>query len=375
MSDPADESTTLTDDEVRDAPLRQRHGRDDRRRRRYDRRDRRRGRRADATDTGDDSGDATDTADDSGDAADASDPGGIAAGDGARAYAGVAVGPGRSRSSPVGRDEFLAEHLDRRPLILARDEPGRFDAVLSDDDVQRLVCETAIRSPAFRLVRDGAQLPLSGYTRDIAWRPGSFSGTAFVDRVAASTRPAPRSCSRRCTCTGIRLRCTAAAWSPASAGRSANAYCTPAGAQGSAVHHDTHDVLVLQVSGDKRWRIYTPSRRAAAQRPALVGGRHRRGRRAVARHHAAGGRHALRPARLSARGDLRRRRLAARHVGLHPPTRLDVLRAALGQRRRRRRVSPHAGRWRRAARRAPSSGSRPACARPTSRAARGRASR
>ncbi|MDQ4048817.1 MAG: cupin domain-containing protein, partial [Actinomycetota bacterium] len=38
----------------------------------------------------------------------------------------------------------------------------------------------------------------------------------------------------------------------------ANAYYTPASAQGFAVHHDTHDVFVLQVSGSKRWRIYEP---------------------------------------------------------------------------------------------------------------------
>ena len=38
----------------------------------------------------------------------------------------------------------------------------------------------------------------------------------------------------------------------------ANAYRTPASAQGFAVHHDTHDVFVLQVCGHKRWRIYEP---------------------------------------------------------------------------------------------------------------------
>jgi hypothetical protein len=37
-----------------------------------------------------------------------------------------------------------------------------------------------------------------------------------------------------------------------------NAYYTPRGSQGFAVHHDTHDVLVLQVAGDKRWLIYEP---------------------------------------------------------------------------------------------------------------------
>ena len=36
----------------------------------------------------------------------------------------------------------------------------------------------------------------------------------------------------------------------------ANVYLTPAGAQGFRTHFDTHDVLVLQVGGEKRWRLY-----------------------------------------------------------------------------------------------------------------------
>jgi len=37
-----------------------------------------------------------------------------------------------------------------------------------------------------------------------------------------------------------------------------NAYYTPRGSQGFAVHHDTHDVFVLQVAGEKRWLVYQP---------------------------------------------------------------------------------------------------------------------
>ncbi len=36
----------------------------------------------------------------------------------------------------------------------------------------------------------------------------------------------------------------------------ANIYLTPPGAQGFRTHFDTHDVLVLQVSGTKRWRVW-----------------------------------------------------------------------------------------------------------------------
>jgi hypothetical protein len=38
----------------------------------------------------------------------------------------------------------------------------------------------------------------------------------------------------------------------------ANAYSTPRSAQGLPVHHDTHDVFCLQVSGEKRWLVYEP---------------------------------------------------------------------------------------------------------------------
>ncbi len=36
----------------------------------------------------------------------------------------------------------------------------------------------------------------------------------------------------------------------------ANIYFTPPGAQGFRVHYDTHDVIVLQVLGEKRWRLW-----------------------------------------------------------------------------------------------------------------------
>jgi bifunctional lysine-specific demethylase and histidyl-hydroxylase NO66 len=97
------------------------------------------------------------------------------------------------------------------------------------------------------------------YTVDIAWRPVSFSGTASVDRVLAEweqgativlqglhlTRPALGEFCRSLE---------QALGHPTQA----NAYYTPRSAQGLPVHHDTHDVFVLQVAGEKRWKVYEP---------------------------------------------------------------------------------------------------------------------
>jgi lysine-specific demethylase/histidyl-hydroxylase NO66 len=144
-------------------------------------------------------------------------------------------------------------------VAIARAEPGRFDAILSPADVELLVCSTGIRMPAFRLVADGAPVPAGDYTDDVPWRPGSFDGLARPDRVAAAHAGGAT----------IVLQALQLHWRPAALycraleqrlgfPVQANAYATPGGAQGFAVHHDTHDVFVLQVAGSKRWRIYAP---------------------------------------------------------------------------------------------------------------------
>ena len=120
------------------------------------------------------------------------------------------------------------------------------------------MCSTGIRYPAFRLVKEGAQIDVRAYTRDIPWRP-PITGTADVDRVLAEWEAGAT----------IVLQALHLNWPPIAAfcrdleralGQpvQTNAYYTPRGSQGFAVHHDTHDVFVLQVAGEKRWLVYEP---------------------------------------------------------------------------------------------------------------------
>ena len=160
---------------------------------------------------------------------------------------------------PVSAASFFDESWERQPRVIARADRERFRELLDVAGIERLVCETGMRMPAFRLVKDGSPLPPSDYTDDIPWRPGSFSQIASVERVAAEFaagatlvlqalhlwRPAVA-----VYCRGLEMRLGFPV--------QANAYLTPAAAQGFAVHHDTHDVFVLQVEGRKRWRLYEP---------------------------------------------------------------------------------------------------------------------
>jgi hypothetical protein len=140
-----------------------------------------------------------------------------------------------------------------------RAEPERFDDLLSEREVERLVCETGLRFPGFRLVKEGAKLEVGDYTVDLPWRPVPFARAADVERVLAEFEA-----GATIVIQGLHLnRAETAAFCRSLEGAlghpvQANAYYTPRGSQGLAVHHDTHDVFVLQIAGTKRWLVYEP---------------------------------------------------------------------------------------------------------------------
>ncbi|GAB3017404.1 hypothetical protein GCM10011376_02330 [Nocardioides flavus (ex Wang et al. 2016)] len=138
-----------------------------------------------------------------------------------------------------------------------RTDPALGAEVLSLAHVDHLLTETAIRTPAVRVARDGAVLPESSFTRG-----GSLAGkplTGLVDPVKLL-----RLHDEGAT---IVLQGLQRYWSPVGhlvaeleleLGHpcQANAYLTPPGAQGFAVHSDSHDVFVLQTHGTKMWEVH-----------------------------------------------------------------------------------------------------------------------
>jgi ribosomal protein L16 Arg81 hydroxylase len=161
---------------------------------------------------------------------------------------------------PTGEAEFLADYWERRPLVVQRDEPGRYDDLLSEQELEHVVSSGGLRYPAFRLVKAGEQLSARDYTVDIPWRPTGFTGSVDVDRVLTEWERGATIVLQGLHLTRPEL---------AAFGRSleqtlghpaqVNAYYTPRSAQGLPVHHDTHDVFVLQVAGEKRWLVYEPA--------------------------------------------------------------------------------------------------------------------
>jgi mannose-6-phosphate isomerase-like protein (cupin superfamily) len=136
-------------------------------------------------------------------------------------------------------------------------DPDLGARTLSLANVDHLLTETAIRAPAVRVARDGSVLPESAFTRG-----GSLAGkplTGLVDPVRLM-----RLHDEGAT---IVLQGLQRYWAPVTdlvadleleLGHpcQANAYLTPPGAQGFAVHSDSHDVFVVQTHGTKLWEIH-----------------------------------------------------------------------------------------------------------------------
>ena len=136
-------------------------------------------------------------------------------------------------------------------------DPDGLVGVLSLDDVDHLLTETAIRTPAVRIAQDGAVLPESTYTRGASLAGRPLTGLVDARRVLALYDGGAT----------VVLQGLHRYWAPLTdlvAGLElelghpcqANAYLTPPGAQGFALHRDTHDVFVFQTHGSKLWEVH-----------------------------------------------------------------------------------------------------------------------
>jgi hypothetical protein len=131
--------------------------------------------------------------------------------------------------------------------------PAHHAALLSVTDLDAFLATDAARAPRVSMAdsrREGsAAVPRHEYLRDDdrVDLPGLFGAfdagaTLVVSQFQEMHPPLMRFCR------GLEQVFLHAV--------QANIYLTPPGAQGFRVHYDTHDVLVLQVTGEKRWRLF-----------------------------------------------------------------------------------------------------------------------
>ena len=158
-------------------------------------------------------------------------------------------------------DRFLVERWARRASVQRAADADGFDDLLTLDDVDRYLTTTALRTPFFRLVQAGEQIPESAYTR--SGRAGSRDVAGIADPSAVASlfeRGATIVLQGLHRWSEPVMRFNRSLELELGHACQANAYITPAGAQGLELHHDPHDVFVLQAFGRKRWEVHPAPR-------------------------------------------------------------------------------------------------------------------
>lgn len=156
-------------------------------------------------------------------------------------------------------DAFAREVWGRSALLTPRaDLLGDFTDLFDEPSVDELVSQRGLRTPFIRVAKDGTTLAERDYTR------GAGAGAGIKDQVDDS-----RLISLFADGATLVLQALHRTWPPlltfsqqlaAELGHPVqiNAYVTPPQSRGFDDHYDVHDVFVLQISGEKRWRIHEP---------------------------------------------------------------------------------------------------------------------
>ena len=155
--------------------------------------------------------------------------------------------------------EFACHYWGSRPLLSrAADLPSGFGDLFSNDAVDELVSRRGLRTPFLRVAKNGSTLADSAFTA------GGGTGAGIADQVSDDKLLRLFADGSTLVLQGLHRT-----WEPvltftqdltADLGHpvQVNAYVTPAQNTGFSDHYDVHDVFVLQVEGEKRWRIREP---------------------------------------------------------------------------------------------------------------------
>lgn len=151
--------------------------------------------------------------------------------------------------APISPETFFAEHFEKKPLRVARGDPGYYGDLLSFADIDRVVTTMGLSVPEITVTRSAGDITAADYAYE----------SGFVDPVRVNQLFADGS---TVILSGLHERLPKLAQfcraleAVFSSRVQTNIYMTQAQSQGFNAHYDDHDVIVLQIAGSKEWRFY-----------------------------------------------------------------------------------------------------------------------
>ena len=151
--------------------------------------------------------------------------------------------------APVPVADFLKQYWQRKPFVIERGNPCQYGNLFDRGQLHQVFTHTVVGRRDARVVKNGAIDPErtifdgNGRANPLAMMAAYADGFTIVINNLQSRH---RKISYLCRSLEMLFH------QPLGA----NAYLTPPGCQGLTPHYDDHDVFVLQIEGEKTWRLY-----------------------------------------------------------------------------------------------------------------------
>jgi hypothetical protein len=158
---------------------------------------------------------------------------------------------------PCTVEQFFRDHYEKAFLFNQRHQPGYYNNVLNEVDLDLFFAQQDLNPAAIKLVNNGVPILQEQWTKVIERPVGIFktvicpekifrhyyNGATIIINAAEKMIP------------GLTEACSAVEretrWL-----LQANVYITPPNSQGFSMHYDDHDIFTLQIKGPKKWRLY-----------------------------------------------------------------------------------------------------------------------
>ena len=148
----------------------------------------------------------------------------------------------------MSKEDFFGDFWEKKPLHMADQDSARFASLFSLQDLDSMLASLP-RNTRISLLKNDLSRPDKPGTKATVgtvigevYSKFSEGHTIIVNSMHQHWAPVRDLCCSLASELGFKVQ--------------ANLYVTPKGTTGFSPHWDDHDVMVLQVSGKKEWRVY-----------------------------------------------------------------------------------------------------------------------